>query len=183
MSATNTNPQRKEVTPPSTSPQRKQGTTRVTLTETNDADFCTPPANLTPPFQPRMFNGRCKIFLTIGIISLLLSSLPWLGYGRGAFVVPGWDIHLPTLSLTREHMVPFGEVLTAILELPLTLLSIIRPLDYFIYFQGEGVRTARPFTIFLFWHLCGVTFVWLSVRPLVFPAIYGHRENFDLRSN
>src|SRR5262245_16624737 len=107
--------------------------------------------------RARMTRWR-RILFTAGLASLGISLLPWLGLGGDRFVVPGWNLHVPRFNLFDS------DLLYDVVSFPLHLLAEIRPLDDFIYFQGEGRATVRPFVVFLFWLLLAILFLWLSLR-------------------
>jgi len=106
-----------------------------------------------------------------------MALLPWLGLGHGSMIVVGiGDRLLPTVSLPEALQTPFS-VLYDIAETPF---RIVFPngndLEEFIYFQGEGLVTVRPFVVFLFWlGLClafgmSITTSFLNRRRATAPA-------------
>ena len=115
-----------------------------------------------------MSTKRRHVLLTVGVICMCLGALPWLGVGGYAFVVPGWDVHLPRLDL-------FGRfddgTLYDVISLPVHFLALIPPLGEIIYFAGEGRQTVRPFAVFMFWHFVGIACIWLAVRSRRKPVI------------
>lgn len=124
---------------------------------------------------------RHRVFLVVGIVSLIFALLPWLGFGPYAFVVPGTDIFPPRLDVLAsdpgEFVRPVFSAIYTAMEFPLYLVALIPPLDDAVYFQGEGRAAVRPFMVFVFWFVVGVTFVWFAIRPLVLPRTYGRRTN------
>lgn len=95
----------------------------------------------------------------VGIASICISILPWLGLGPFAFVIPGWGIRLPRIDLIDDTY-----NLYELVGMPLRFVAMIPPLDDFVYFAGEGVVRIRPFVVFLFYFLVGTFLIWLSVR-------------------
>jgi len=116
---------------------------------------------------------RHRILLGIGIASLVLAVLPWLGFGRFAFAMPGVGL-VPRLSFVNETDITGGRLLYAMMEMPLLFLCIIPSVPDLVLFAGEGVQPVRPFMVFVFWLVVGIVMVWIAVRPLVMPAAYGH---------
>ena len=111
-----------------------------------------------------------RISLAVGIVSLVLATLPWLGFGAYAFAVPGGGL-VPRLSVVNETDIPCGRLLYGVMETPLQLLGTIPPIGDFVFFAGEGIVTVRPFMVFVFWLIVGILMTWIAVRPLV---AYGH---------
>jgi len=111
-----------------------------------------------------------------------MALLPWLGLGHGSFILMGpteqSDRLLPTLTLPEA----FQALLSVLYSIAETPFRIVFPngndLEEFIYFQGEGLVTVRPFVVFLFWlGLClafGMsiaTSLWKRRRAVAYPRI------------
>ncbi|WP_145290081.1 hypothetical protein [Rosistilla oblonga] len=117
---------------------------------------------------------RHRVLLPIGIVSLVFAALPWLGFGCCAFVVPGFDIMVPRLSVLNETHIPCGQIIYGVAEMPLQILGLIPPIGDLVFYSGEGVVRVRPFMIFVFWLIAGMLAFWVAARPAVMPSVYGH---------
>lgn len=106
-----------------------------------------------------------RFYLVAGVGCLIFSSLPWLGFGSYAFCLPYTDIFLPRLHLISRDSFPGADLLYSFLAAPLHLLGDTVPgVGYWVFFRGEGIVTARPFMIFVFWFLVGLFLVLRSWR-------------------
>jgi hypothetical protein len=81
-----------------------------------------------------------------------MALLPWLGLGHGSMIVVGIGDHLlPTVKLPETVYAPLS-VLYTVAEAPFRVeFPNGNDLEEFIYFQGEGLVTVRPFVVFLLW--------------------------------
>ena len=71
---------------------------------------------------------------------------------------------------------PCGELLYGVMQTPLLLIGSIPPFGDMVFYSGEGVVRVRPFMIFVFWLIAGMLAVWISVRPMLIPKLYGQLE-------
>ena len=126
---------------------------------------------------------RHRVLLPIGIVSLVFAALPWLGFGCCAFVVPGFDIKVPRLSVLNETNIPCGQMIYGVAEMPLQILGLIPPFGDLVFYSGEGVVRVRPFMIFVFWLIAGMLAVWVAARPAVMPSVYGHLRSNSIPKN
>jgi hypothetical protein len=102
-----------------------------------------------------------RIGKILGITSLVMALLPWLGLGGYTFAVPGTGIIVPRLNLINDYIFDSG-IVWDIVAFPLHIVSWVWP-DH-VLFSGEGVATVRPFVVFEFYLLVGVTSLWLSLH-------------------
>jgi hypothetical protein len=89
--------------------------------------------------------------------------LPWLGLGRGSFVLMGpTDRLLPTVALPHVIEVSLAWVYW-VAETPVYCISeYSHEFADVILFAGEGIATVRPFIVFVFWLGVAIVFA-LSV--------------------
>ncbi|MBM83978.1 MAG: hypothetical protein CMJ78_25765 [Planctomycetaceae bacterium] len=118
---------------------------------------------------------RHAIFLVVGLVALLSSGLPWLGFGPHGFTLPGTSILLPTWNLTTRNPGPIESwfrLYYYCLEKPVYLIGVWGQNTFIenVVFRPGVI----PFIAFVFWLLVGIAFLWISIRPVVFPNAYGH---------
>ena len=98
-------------------------------------------------------SGRKVRRVTMGM-SVLFSILPW---GIGGYVCyPGSGLGLPSLDLFSDHpvMLPFSWVawvLFEIGELPLSVLGLLSPTAYMLFYFPGAPEVVRPFMVIYFW--------------------------------
>lgn len=99
-----------------------------------------------------------------GVMSLIASALPWLGFGKGyTFHIPLTDYVAPRLDLFYWQPTFPERLLYAVMEFPLHILGLFVPMGL-VYFDDEGPVTVKPFTVFVFWFALGLFLVWASMQ-------------------
>lgn len=118
---------------------------------------CTP--SLTRTLEIAMMRRLKPILRYLGLVSLSISALPWLGLGGGfSFAIPGYDIVPPRLHLLDRY-----QELYDFLAVPLHGIAVIPPLDLAVFFiSSRGI--VRPFNVFLFWSFLGNWCLWASQK-------------------
>ncbi len=93
---------------------------------------------------------------------LTCTLFPMTGIGSGRFSYPGSQWSLPDASLgipisVRDDALRVGTSLFDVISLPVVVLAArVGRWNPIVYFSGEGVRRARPFTVSYSW-LCMVS--------------------------
>ncbi len=123
-----------------------------------------------PPFGydegmrvPAVISRVHRAAFWLGIISLVISALPWLGASEYSFGLPGGTA-LPTLNVvTLDNR---GSV-WKMLEAPVELAGQLPGMRSFVFFGGRDTHVLTPFALFVFYFAFGVLCLFAGRIPRV----------------